>query len=238
MMRELPMAAPASSAPMSGDEEQTALGLRHCHQQMNTLAQAIFAASAQAAALGNVLQDRGLITKEELVAQREVEEKRLERLFQQRQVGVQLDDDAGHADKYAIPPDSLPKIDCAARYHLCHAACCALIFPLTIQDLEEGVVRWEYGRPYMIRHGSDDRCVHQDRETYACTVYHNRPATCRTYDCRHDKRIWEDFDKGIINPTLFVTEPDGRVRLRFPKTVSRGEQVADDEMAGEPPDDA
>ena len=76
------------------------------------------------------------------------------------------------------------------------------------------------------------------RSAYSSRPRSARPATCRTYDCRHDKRIWEDFDKGIINPTLFVTEPDGRVRLRFPKTVSRGEQVADDEMAGEPPDDA
>jgi Fe-S-cluster containining protein len=174
-----------------------------------------------------VLQARGLITREELLAQREVEEKRLERIFQQKRVGVRMDE--AYPDKYAIPPDSLPKIDCASRLHLCRGACCALVFPLSAQDIEEGVMRWEYGQPYMIRHGADDRCVHQDRETLGCTVYEHRPAICRTYDCRQDRRIWEDFDRGIVNPNLLSAGPDGRERFDFPKTMTR-EGEADDEM--------
>ncbi|MDQ2830213.1 MAG: YkgJ family cysteine cluster protein [Chloroflexota bacterium] len=225
MMKELPMAALAPNTRMSGDEEQEAMGLRYGHQQINTLAQAIFAASVQAAALGNLLQARGLITHDELVAQRAVEEERLTRLFQEKKVGVRLEDEV--LDKYAIPPETLPQIDCAARYHLCRGACCALIFPLSLQDVEEGVVRWEYGQPYMIRHGEDDRCVHQDRGTGQCTIYEQRPAICRTYDCRHDARIWQDFEQGIINPNLVAIGPDGQERLQFPRKSVQNDGATD-----------
>jgi Fe-S-cluster containining protein len=106
-------------------------------------------------------------------------------------------------DKYNIDPTRLPSINCAERMHLCRGHCCRLVFGLTASDLAEGVVRWEYGRPYRIRHrAEDDRCVHQDPEDLHCTVYENRPAICRTYSCIEDKRIWLDFEKMIPNPDL------------------------------------
>jgi Fe-S-cluster containining protein len=91
-------------------------------------------------------------------------------------------------------------IDCAARMHLCHARCCSLSFELTAQDLDEGVVMWEATAPYLIRHERDGYCSHLDRASGGCGVYHHRPATCRGYDCRGDKRIWLDFDNGVIAP--------------------------------------
>jgi Fe-S-cluster containining protein len=42
--------------------------------------------------------------------------------------------------------------------------------------------------------------VHFDRESGRCLVYENRPATCRVFDCRDDKRIWTDFEKRIPAP--------------------------------------
>src|SRR5215831_11364771 len=51
-------------------------------------------------------------------------------------------------DKYAVT--DLPDIDCASLLPLCKARCCKLTFALSFQDLDEGVVRWEYGMPYMI----------------------------------------------------------------------------------------
>jgi Fe-S-cluster containining protein len=99
-------------------------------------------------------------------------------------------------DKYTLGP--LPDIDCEARMPLCRARCCTLHFPLSKQDLSERVVKWDYLRPYIIRQReSDGYCVHNDPATHGCTVYERRPAVCRTYDCRKDKRIWVDFEKRI-----------------------------------------
>jgi Fe-S-cluster containining protein len=101
-------------------------------------------------------------------------------------------------DKYALA--DLPQIDCAARISLCQGRCCRLSFPLSFQDLDERVVKWDYSRPYQIRRREDGYCTHSDEETRGCRVYENRPAICRTYDCRNDKRIWVDFDKRIPAP--------------------------------------
>jgi Fe-S-cluster containining protein len=110
-------------------------------------------------------------------------------------------------DKYesTSPPD----LDCAALFPICRARCCSLNFALTTQDLDEGVVKWDLGRPYLIRQSVETgRCVHQDVPTGRCGVYHHRPSICRTYDCRKDKRIWADFDRKIPGPY-----PDGKTHL-------------------------
>ena len=82
-------------------------------------------------------------------------------------------------------------------------------FALSTQDIEERVMRWDLGQPYVNRVGPDHRCVHQDRASFGCTIYPHRPGVCRVYDCRGDTRIWQDFDKRVINPNLFVTRSDG-----------------------------
>lgn len=99
-------------------------------------------------------------------------------------------------DKYALA--DLPEIDCEARLHLCRGRCCTFGFALSVQDLDERVVRWDYGRPYTIARREDGYCVHNDDG--ACSIYPHRPAVCRTYDCREDRRIWLDFDKRIPAP--------------------------------------
>ena len=138
---------------------------------------------------------------------------RLRALFQERQIGVKLD--TRIPDKHALPPEALPDIDCERRIPLCRAACCAMRFALTAQDLDEGVMRWDLGRPYMNRVGPDGRCARQDRGSLGCAIYHHRPGVCRVYDCRQDGRIWLDFDRRVINPDLFVTGDDGRQVPRF-----------------------
>lgn len=113
-------------------------------------------------------------------------------------------------DKYDLPAEDLPDIDCAARIPVCKAACCSLRFPLGEQDVLEGVVQWELVNPYLNRQGEDGACIHCDPESKACGVYEYRPVTCRTYDCRGDSRIWNDFDAWEVNPELF--DEEGRVR--------------------------
>lgn len=225
VMKELPMAAMAPNQPMSGDEAQMARGIRTCHNKLNGLAQELFSAAAEVNAVVKVLHKRGLITQEEFTAQLEAEGKRLEAVFQERELGVRIDSQAG--DKYAVPAETLPEIDCAARYHLCHGACCGLEFPLSTQDIEEGVVRWDLGRPYMIRQGEDGYCAHLDRETRRCTIYEQRPVTCRKYDCRNDKRIWVDFEQRIPNPDLYKNAAPGD-RNPYPHWPNKRPEAVDD----------
>lgn len=96
-------------------------------------------------------------------------------------------------DKYAVEG---PAIDCAARLPVCRARCCSLPFTLSVQDLDERIVRWDYARPYRVAKGGDGRCIHL-AEAGSCSIHASRPAACRAYDCRKDRRIWQDFDKWI-----------------------------------------
>ena len=99
-------------------------------------------------------------------------------------------------DKYAL--DDAPAIDCASILPICKARCCTLTVHCSAQDLDEGVVRWDYARPYRLRKREDHYCVHSEPETRRCGIYDKRPAVCRSYDCRQDKRIWADFEKRIL----------------------------------------
>jgi Fe-S-cluster containining protein len=108
-------------------------------------------------------------------------------------------------DKYSVTG---PPIPCAELLHLCRARCCTLQFALSTADLDEGVIRWDYGQPYVIRQrASDGQCVHNDPDTRACTVHAQRPLTCRKYDCRDDKRVWTDYERRIVAPLPLRVEP-------------------------------
>lgn len=110
-------------------------------------------------------------------------------------------------DKYTV---SGPEIPCAELLHLCHARCCRMGFPLSTVDLDEGVIRWDYGQPYMIRQrATDGFCVHNDPDSRGCTVHAQRPLVCRKYDCRQDERVWIDYEKRIAAP---LDSPDRESR--------------------------
>jgi Fe-S-cluster containining protein len=91
------------------------------------------------------------------------------------------------------------QVDCAARMHVCKAVCCRLKFPLSAAEVETGLVKWDIGHPYLIRHESDGYCAHLDRDSHACGVYEHRPTVCRTYTCAGDRRIWSDFEAMELN---------------------------------------
>jgi len=106
-------------------------------------------------------------------------------------------------DKYDELPADVP---CGELLPLCHARCCAMRFSLSTQDLDEGIIRWDYGQPYVIRQrGSDGYCVHNDPDTRFCTVREARPRVCRSYDCRDDARVWLDYEARI--PAPLTSEP-------------------------------
>ena len=101
-------------------------------------------------------------------------------------------------DKYTTVPATPP---CAELLHLCGARCCTLDFPLSTADLDEGVIRWDYGQPYRIRQRtSDGYCVHCDPDDHRCTVHAQRPRVCRTFHCQDDPRIWIDYARRIPAP--------------------------------------
>lgn len=110
-------------------------------------------------------------------------------------------------DKFRAPSQGP---DCEALLPLCEARCCTLHFALSSQDLDEGVIRWDHGRPYLIRQRPEDGyCVHNHPERRGCTVYAYRPRPCRQYDCRQDPRIWTDFARRELAPASPYARKEG-----------------------------
>ena len=95
-------------------------------------------------------------------------------------------------DKYAVPSSD---IDCAARIPLCGARCCGFDVSLSAQDVAEQKLPFVIEQPYMLPR-ENGRCTCMN-EAGACTVYDYRPGACRAYDCRHDPRVWIDFEARI-----------------------------------------
>ena len=95
-------------------------------------------------------------------------------------------------EKYKVEPLNIP---CDELYPICKAKCCSFTFYLSHEDMEEGIVSWDYGTPYLIRQKPDGSCIHFNNGK--CSIYENRPAVCRLFDCRQDKRIWSDFEKRV-----------------------------------------
>jgi hypothetical protein len=104
---------------------------------------------------------------------------------------------AGFADKYAIEGEP---VDCEARLPLCQARCCSFGVSLSRQDIEEGELTWDIGRPYVLARGGDGYCANLGRDDARCQSYQHRPATCRIYSCKDDPRVWLDFEARIPAP--------------------------------------
>jgi len=172
-------------------------GFLYSYRQLDTSAIKLFEASVHLYALIDLLAAKGVISKEELDEHEKGVKERLNTSFKEADIGVRVRRE--EVDKYTI--SCQVKIDCESRIHLCRAACCSLAYPLTMQDIKEGI-RWSLGRPFLNARGQDGYCVHWEHSDCRCSIYENRPAVCREYDCRQDKRIWLDFEKMVVNPEL------------------------------------
>jgi len=177
-------------------------GLLYAHNRANANTAEVHAANSTVEALVDLLVEQGVLDRETLESRRQGASDRLQREYHERGMGVAVQEFEG--SKYRF--EGTPEIDCDNRIPLCGAACCKLPFALSREDITEGVVSWDLGRPYMIAHGPDHACVHLDRETRRCGVYAQRPIPCRGYDCRKDTRIWLDFDNRVVNPR--INDPD------------------------------
>ena len=188
----------AASRPTYDLRQEVAEGLFHTHMRLSQNTNKTLESSAFLYGLIELLSEKGLITITELDERKKIVGERMAAQFKEKGLGVMLQDP--EEDKYSFKGEV--KIDCNRRLHLCHAACCRLRFALSRQDVYEGVVKWDLGRPYLIAQGKDGYCTHMERGTCHCAIRENRPVPCRAYDCRNDKRIWIDFEKQIINPNI------------------------------------
>lgn len=187
--------------PDEDDEKDSELrrALVYVHDRLAAGQQDHRELSAHVYALTESLIAAGVVTLAEIEARRtHAREQMIEASRTQWEGAERLHD---KSDKYATEGVD---IDCASRIHLCKAACCRLDFALSSQDLAEGVVRWDVGRPYHIRQRADGWCSHCDPSTKACGVHAQRPLVCRQYDCRRDARIWSDFEQRIPANRLTV----------------------------------
>jgi Fe-S-cluster containining protein len=158
------------------DHERTRLGVAELQQQIETLIEIMVAAGTLKPGHAELIAK--LRRRVEVARQAEIELSTVE-------------------DKYEVTGEP---IDCESRMHLCHARCCSFTVMLSRQDLAEGHLAWEIERPYRLARSPDGYCGHLGREDAHCQRYEHRPATCRSYTCRTDKRVWIDFEARIPAP--------------------------------------
>ena len=115
------------------------------------------------------------------------------------------------ADKYAASGEP---IDCESRLELCQARCCSFAVVLSRQDVEEGELSWEIEHPYRLRREGDGYCSNLGRDDARCQRYDHRPATCRTYSCKDDSRVWLDFEGRIPAPMPITVVPLHRLTVK------------------------
>lgn len=213
----------ADNSQLEKLRSDVAAGLMYAHGRENANTSKVLEVASFSYALIELLMERGVISVEELDERKKQVGQRLAEKFMENGMGVALTND--EQDKYAY--EGSVEIDCENRIALCRGACCRLSFALTVQDLEEGRVKWDLGRPYMIRHDEDGYCHHVERESKRCQLYENRPVVCRAYDCRKDKRIWEDFENRVVSPDLDklfpqrATEEGGQTLYQLTRTPAQ-----------------
>lgn len=173
-------------------------GLRYSHFRANANTGKILEVASFLYAAIDILSRNGLLNLEELDERKKAVAARQVKQFSDRGMGVVYQ--KPEYNKFTFEGEA--RIDCENRVHLCRAACCKLRFALSKQDVEEGIVRWDFSAPYLIARGPDGYCQHLDREATCCTIHSHRPVPCRAFDCRKDTRIWLDFEKKTINPEI------------------------------------
>jgi hypothetical protein len=173
-------------------------GLMYTHSRANANTSRALETATFLYALIELLAEKGVLTTEELDTRKDKIADRVQKRFLSKGMGVVLQEP--ERDKYTFQSEA--HVDCENRVHLCKAACCRMNFPLSRQDVAEGVVKWDLESPYLIAQTEDGHCRHLDRTSCKCTVREHRPIPCRVYDCSNDPRIWSDFENYIINPDL------------------------------------
>lgn len=171
-------------------------GMSSFHADMVRHHQVEFEQAVIVQCLLQVLMTKGYVNKEELDAvfpnmARAVEEVRAKQITGPRSASLPADTPE--------PTD----LDCSAHHADCHAACCTSfnVF-LTSEEAASNKYHWDVALPYRLLVDERGTCVYFDAESLKCTIWHDRPLSCRKFDCRTDGRIWEDYGKRQLSEMM------------------------------------
>lgn len=134
-----------------------------------------------------ILMTKGLIRREELDQVYPAMRKMMAELRATQLTGPRLYQSLADV---AEPKD----LDCSAHHQSCGAACCtSFSVVLTAEEAASNKYLWDIAFPYRLLVDEAGTCVYFDRTSLSCTIWADRPAACRTFDCRKDDRIWDDY---------------------------------------------
>ncbi len=192
-------------------EDDLCSGLLYTHSRITDNTKKILESTSFLYGLIELLKEKGFISIEELDNRKREVAERLVKKFAESGVGLMYQDP--EHDKYTFEHEA--RLDCLSRLPICKSICCKFPFALSRQDVEEGIIRWNFSKPYLIAHGGDGYCVHMERNSHRCTVYERRPVPCRGFDCQNNGKwkVWADYEKQIMNPQLIeqINETNGKL---------------------------
>jgi hypothetical protein len=176
-------------------------GLIYNHTRINNNTSKVLESTSFLYALIELLNEKGLLSIEELDERKKQVAERLVRKFVESGIGLIYQDP--EYDKYSFQDGA--SVDCQSKLGVCKALCCKIPFALSKQDVDERIVSWDFGRPYIIAHDEDGYCVHLNRETYGCAIYEHRPVPCCGFDCQNSEKwqLWLDFDNNILDTEFY-----------------------------------
>ncbi len=169
--------------------------------------------------LMQVLMDKGLVSKAELDAH-----------FPNMAAGLEVvrSNMLGGPTTARPPADAVEPVDldCNAHHAVCDAACCTSfnVF-LTADEAASNKYLWDVAMPYRLLVDDDGRCVYFDNVGHRCTIWQDRPAACRNFDCRDDGRIWDDYASRNLSSLMMdskARQAAARQREREAKAKSNG----------------
>jgi Fe-S-cluster containining protein len=173
-------------------ERQVERGSLFTHTILSRHADRLNKLESLACGMMDVLLAKALVTEDEVLRAAEIVRNEVAASKEAVTSGVALRVDG--AESVPVTP-----VACAERLHICKAVCCKLSFALSAPEVESGVIKWDLGEPYYIRHEPGGYCTHLDAGKKCCTIYENRPSVCKKYSCAGDTRIWRDFEKMELN---------------------------------------
>lgn len=201
-------------------ERQMERGSLFTHTAVSQNADRIQEAESFVYGLVDALIDKGLLTEAEVAQAAAKVRREIQTTGQAIGPAIALRVDGESADE-----EPFIAVNCAERLAVCKAVCCRLHFALSAEEVEAGIVKWDLGAPYYIRHEAYGCCHHLNAESKGCSVYRDRPNVCRRYSCARDQRIWKDFDNMVLNEE-WIDQHLGGSR---PRLVSAGMQLRTEE---------
>lgn len=98
-----------------------------------------------------------------------------------------------------IAIDPALDLDCKAHHDACGAACCTTFHVfLTPDEARSGRYLWDLRAPYKLLADEWGTCVYFDRDTLGCGIWQERPKACRSFDCRQETRVWQDYPQRVL----------------------------------------